>query len=193
MAGTPSEHATNEFALAEHLRNFGRYEKAEQYYRSALAEVQVWSGDDEGATLPYRIELAALLCFEGKFSEARKLLQQSMAIISASPTPDTLEESHALFYLGFAELEQGNLSAAEDNFKSVLALADRHQAVAEGDLEYCQLALADVYSKRGNAARAESIIRHVLNTTQMKESYIVVAGHSLLGHVLLAAGQARRS
>jgi tetratricopeptide (TPR) repeat protein len=117
------------------------------------------------------------------------LLDRALAIILRSETPSTLDEGEAQFYLGFIALQQGDLKTAEAFFESVVAIADRHAAVDELFVEYSLLSLARIYSKRGDDRRAEQIIRQVLATTKLKPSYVVVAGHALLGHVLLREGK----
>jgi len=48
-----------------------------------------------------------------------------------------------------------------------------------------KLGLATICDKRGDPRRAEGILRRVLAATKFPKSYVGVAGHALLGHVLL--------
>jgi serine/threonine-protein kinase len=183
------EHAGNERGLGTILEAYGKYNQAQQHFSSALAEVQAWSGADEGITVGYMEDLASALVLEGKFSEAKELLHRALAITSGSKTPSSINEGEAYFYLGFIELQKGDLKAAEDYFESVMAIVHRHAAVDELFVEYSELSLAHIYSNRGDDKRAEAVIRQVLATTKMKPSYVVVAGYALLGHVLLQEGR----
>jgi serine/threonine-protein kinase len=183
------EHSDNEWGLGNIFEAYGKYGQAEQHFRSALAEVQAWSGADEGVSARYMNSLAGALVLEGKFGEAKEWLHHALDVTLRSEAPSTYDESEAHFYLGFIELQQGNLKAAEDYFESVTSIARRHAAVNEIYLEYSELSLAHIYSKRGDDRRAEAIIRQVLATTKLKPSYVVVAGLTLLGHVLLREGR----
>jgi len=183
------EHALNARALGTIFEAYGKYGQAEQYLRSALAEVQAWSGTENEITARSMVMLAGLLALEGKWSEAKELLHHALVITLRSETHSSYNEGEAYFYLGFIALQKDDLKTAEDYFESVMAIARRHAAVDELFVEYSELSLAHVYSKRGDDGRAEAVIRQVLATTKLKQSYVVVAGLTLLGHVLLHEGK----
>jgi len=183
------EHAANERGFGEVYLELGDYKKSEQHFRSALTEVRAWAGNDELIAVSAMDNLAGTLIMERKFNEAEDLLHQALEIILRNEIPPTVAEGEAYFYLGFIELQREHLKAAEELFDSVVAIAHRHAAVEEMFVEYSELSLAHIYSKRGDERDAESVIRNVLNTTKLKPSYVIVSGYALLGHVLLREGK----
>ena len=183
------EHAGNEEGIGKILLDYGRYRQSERYFRSALTDAQAWSGKNEPVNAGFMNALASALVLERHLGEAKKVLQRSLAITMRGKNSSTLVEGEAEFYLGFIALEQGDLATADTYFESVLAIAHRHQAVDELFVEYSELGLAQIDSTRGDNRRAEASIRQVLATTKLKPSYVVVAGMTLLGHVLLCEGK----
>ena len=183
------EFAQSEAGIGEILYNFGRYKESEWYLHSALVGVQAWSGTNEPITVRYMLRLIDVLVLEGKFRETRELLLRVLTILEKSDPPSSLLESQAYFDLGLMEFQQGRLKAAEGYYELVVSLAHQHLAIDEVCLEYSELGLATIYDKRGEYSRAESMIRQVLAATKLKATYVVVAGHALLGHVLLHEGK----
>ena len=183
------EHALNEWGLGSVYFGDGKYQQSEQHFRTAVAEARAWTGANTSITTGYIGDLAGTLVLEGKFSEAKVLLKRDIVISEKVEPGSTFNEGQAYFYLGFVELQQGELKAAEDHFEQVIAMGRRHAAVSPLFVEYSELGLAHVYSKRGGQQQAEALIREVLATTKLKPSYVMVAGYALLGHVLLQEGR----
>jgi tetratricopeptide (TPR) repeat protein len=97
------------------------------------------------------------------------------------------------FWLGFNELHQGDLSAAERYFDAVVSRDQQHLPVTDSDLETSELGLAEIYAKRGAFKRSEEAARHVVATTKQGTAYLGAAAHSILGNALLREGKVREA
>ena len=162
LFGTHSiEYARSEAAIGGVLLAYGKYPLSEQHLRSALATVQAWSGPDEAICVRYILRLTDVLVQEGKGTETKELIAHALAIIRESEKPSSLEQSQAYFDLGFINLQEGELNAAEKQFNLVLSIANQHLSFDPNALSFSELGLADVTLKRGNYIQAEALARQI--------------------------------
>jgi serine/threonine-protein kinase len=179
------EYARSEAAIGIVLLNYGQYKQAEEHLRLGASLVQAWAGPGEAINVRYMLRLEEVLQQEGKLSESRELLLRALAIALKSNPPSSLEAGDIYFDLGFVEFQRGHLKAAERYYSSNVALAHQHLSVNPVYFDFSRLGLATIDDKRGDPKSAESLIREVLVSTKFPASYAAIAGHALLGHVLL--------
>jgi len=183
------EYARSEAAIGIVLLNYGRYKQAEEHLRLGATLVEAWAGPDEAINVRYMLRLEEVLQQEGKLRESRELLLRALAITLQSNPPSSLEAADIYFDLGFVEFQRGHLDAAEKYYRSNVELAHQHLSVNPVYFDFSQLGLATIDDKRGDPKGAETLIRQVLLNTKFPASYAAIAGHALLGHVLLEQGK----
>ena len=133
-------------------RMLGDYDAAESAFRSGLELSQV-SGDSRSELLS---ALGDLLREQGRFSESRKLLQEAEAVPGV--TARHLVDARVVM----AELDRDtqNWETSTDEWKDAGDLArDNKDTAAEAA---CLRGLGQTWLDRGNAARAEPLLRSAL-------------------------------
>lgn len=147
-------------ASIQHQRS--NYKEAEELYNQALAIVRGWYRGDHPAVASKLILLSQPLTAQRRYDEAEKLLQQALEINERVYSKTHPRVALALNDLGVLAIHSGRLDDAEAR---LLRVAEINRAIYGEDHTRTVTAmsnLATVYSRRKDYARAEKVLREVV-------------------------------
>jgi len=156
--------------IAEGLINLGNvqinlehYGEAEGYFREALEIDQSWFGKDHPTTADVETYVAQALAFENRSLEAEALLKHALAVFEHTYGKEPNHQVAMVYgQLGRVAWKLGNLDDAESDFSKS---ADIYASVNGNNHSFVAVELsnlADVYRERKQYARAESVLRKVV-------------------------------
>jgi serine/threonine protein kinase/tetratricopeptide (TPR) repeat protein len=144
--------------LATLSQTRGNFPEALSIYQQTLDEAQAVldkGSVDKGSVARARNNIGMICALQGNFPSALKNIQQ--AVKGAEETGNKSDQAQFLYALGDTKLEQGELSAAEENYQAGLKLAT--QIGEKSTVALGKLSLSNLNLKAENGTEAEPLAR----------------------------------
>ncbi|MFO1425872.1 MAG: tetratricopeptide repeat protein [Steroidobacteraceae bacterium] len=147
-------------------RSAGDFERAEREMRQALQLLERIRPLDEAALRRARIDLASVLRLRGQLDEAATLAAGVLADYEREARPDPKGLAWATSTLGRIEQDQGRLDAAEQRLERAVELHRLAFGALSVPTVTAKSGLAFVLINKGESARAEALLREVVEDSR---------------------------
>jgi tetratricopeptide (TPR) repeat protein len=157
------------------LREQGRLEEAEQYFREALEIRLKLLGSSHADTVVTQIIFAESLRRQRKFDEAEALAEQARATAERQYEPRHARAVSPLYVLGRIRHDQGRLAEAEVYLRDALAIAEK-SFPDDWSTHSSRFALGGVLVARERYAEAEPLLLSSFENVRHRSGGIPVWG-----------------
>ena len=184
--GSPADAITrSNFALL--LYDMGRYDEAEQNFRTILERKRRLLGTDDPALAGDLGHLGQTLTALGRQTEAEPLLRQALELVSSSRGADHPDVARALDDLAELLTASGRAAEAEPLARRSLAIRQRLLGAEHPETAASRLTLGRTLAALGRRDDAEAELARAVRAFRAG----LPAGHPSLGEALLAQGALR--